>query len=101
MAAGAQFQRIPMPDRKPVTVTVDGMSSVVFDGDTVLTAVLAYRRHLRPSDYSSAFHSGFCLMGACQDCWVFDERGQRVRSCSTPVVDGQSIATIRGGYFDA
>jgi D-hydroxyproline dehydrogenase subunit gamma len=32
-------------------------------------------------------------MGACQDCWVWSERGERIRACSTPVVAGLSVLT--------
>ncbi|MEK1840069.1 MAG: 2Fe-2S iron-sulfur cluster-binding protein, partial [Pseudomonas sp.] len=33
----------------------------------------------------------FCLMGACQDCWVRLGDGRRVRACSTLLEAGQHI----------
>eukprot|EP01132_Coremiostelium_polycephalum_P016650 gene16650-20003_t len=48
-------------------------------------------RHLRGSDFSAERRAGFCLMGACQDCWVRLEDGRRVRACSTLLEDGQAI----------
>lgn len=72
---------------------VDGERVAVFEGDTVLTAVLTHRRHLRRFEFSSAFRSGFCLMSACQDCWVSTAAGDRIRACSTLATDGLGIVT--------
>ena len=32
-------------------------------------------------------------MGACQDCWVWTESGERLRACSTPVQEGMAVLT--------
>jgi predicted molibdopterin-dependent oxidoreductase YjgC len=32
-------------------------------------------------------------MGACQDCWVALETGERLRACSTPLAPGMRIVT--------
>ena len=37
--------------------------------------------------------AGFCLMGACQDCWVWLADGPRVRACTTPVAEGMHVLT--------
>jgi NADH dehydrogenase/NADH:ubiquinone oxidoreductase subunit G len=37
--------------------------------------------------------SGFCLMGACQDCWVWTEDGERLRACTTVVREGLRVTT--------
>jgi aerobic-type carbon monoxide dehydrogenase small subunit (CoxS/CutS family) len=37
--------------------------------------------------------AGFCLMGACQDCWVWTADGQRVRACTTVVSKDLDIVT--------
>ena len=34
---------------------------------------------------------GFCLKGACQDCCVWSERGERLRACSTAVHAGLAV----------
>ena len=39
----------------------------------------ALRRH----EFSDEARAGFCLMGACQDCWVWLADGRRVRACTT------------------
>jgi len=35
--------------------------------------------------------AGFCLMGACQDCWVWLADHSRVRACTTVVADGMHV----------
>ncbi|TMM35362.1 (2Fe-2S)-binding protein, partial [Colwellia ponticola] len=37
----------------------------------------------------------FCLMGACQDCWVWTRSGERLRACSNEVRDGLDIVTTQ------
>ncbi|MER8802273.1 (2Fe-2S)-binding protein [Mesorhizobium sp. M0520] len=96
-----QFQRLQLPAREVVRCAVDDMPLEVFAGDTVLTAVLTHRRNLRPFEFADAARAGFCLMGACQDCWVHLETGERVRACSTQVVEGMRIATNLGRCFHA
>jgi hypothetical protein len=52
-------------------------------GDTVLAAALAHGRVLRQFEFDATFRAGFCLMGACQDCWMWTESGGRLRACPT------------------
>ncbi|WP_246091588.1 (2Fe-2S)-binding protein [Aliirhizobium smilacinae] len=100
MTSAGQFHRIPVSERREITCRVDGKPISVFEGDTVLTAVLTFRRDLREFEFSSDLRSGFCLMGACQDCWVRKSNGERIRACSTLVADGQEIVTQHGGKTD-
>jgi hypothetical protein len=60
-------------------------------GDTVLTAVLTQAEHLRHSEFSGAPRAGFCMMGACQDCWMQLEDGSRLRACSTFIEPGMRL----------
>lgn len=99
MDAEHQFERLSLPKRQAVYCVVDGAEVVAFSGDTVLTAVLAHRRSLRPFEFDDADRAGFCLMGACQDCWVHRENGERLRACSTPVAEGMIIVTTSGRRF--
>jgi len=48
---------------------------------------------VRVSEFSGTPRAGFCLIGACQDCWVRTEAGARVRACSTPIAEGMRIVT--------
>jgi predicted molibdopterin-dependent oxidoreductase YjgC len=86
--------RLVEADRPVVEFILDGEPVTAQMGDTVLTAVLALRRHLRHSDFGDGPRAGFCLMGACQDCWVRAD-GVPVRACGTLVSDGVTIATSR------
>jgi D-hydroxyproline dehydrogenase subunit gamma len=83
--AGPQGQQLPF--------TLDGMACTGAAGDTVLTAVLAQGDRLRHSEFSASPRAGFCLMGACQDCWMSLADGRRLRACSTPLEPGMQLLT--------
>ena len=92
-----QFQRLAgFRDRPRLTCRIDGRPADVHAGDTVLTAILSLRRHLRAADLSEERRAGFCLMGACQDCWVGLDDGTPIRACTTLVEAGMAIVTGRG-----
>ncbi len=93
MTGIAQLHRIGETDRMPVTFTVDGIPVNALAGDTVLTAVLASRVRLRDNEFDGSPRAGFCMLGACQECWVWLADGRRLRACSTPIVDGLAILT--------
>ncbi|MDN7585749.1 (2Fe-2S)-binding protein [Burkholderia seminalis] len=95
-ADGAQFVRIAERERAAVAFTLDGRPAQALAGDTVLTAILVAQRRVRVSEFSGQPRAGFCLIGACQDCWVRTEAGARVRACSTPIADGMRIVTAAG-----
>ncbi len=92
----AQLVRLAEADRAPVFFTLDGVPVSALEGDTVLTAILTQRLALRVSDFSGEPRAGFCLIGACQDCWIRTEAGQRVRACSTAIESGMRLLTIAG-----
>jgi len=87
----ALFKRLAELDRPALAFTLDGQPASGLLGDTVLTAVLTSGDHLRGSDFSAEPRAGFCLMGACQDCWVQLGDGRRVRACSTLLEAGLSV----------
>lgn len=76
-----------------VTITVDGAAVQAFAGESVLVAVLAAAPRLRVHEVDGTPRAGFCLMGACQDCWVWMADGHRVRACTTRVADGMDVMT--------
>jgi NADH dehydrogenase/NADH:ubiquinone oxidoreductase subunit G len=43
------------------------------------------------SEFGDGPRAGFCLMGACQDCWVAVEGMGRVRACTTLAQDGMAV----------
>jgi predicted molibdopterin-dependent oxidoreductase YjgC len=89
------FQRLADTDRTAIEIKIDGDSVQALDGDTVLTAIMLHLDHLRLSDFGDEQRAGFCLMGACQDCWVSDGAGRRLRACTTYIKPGLEIVTGR------
>lgn len=87
----ALFKRLTELDRPSVPFTLDGQAVSGLAGDTLLTAVLTCADHVRGSDFSAQARAGFCLMGACQDCWIRLGDGRRVRACATPLEAGMQV----------
>lgn len=89
----SRFIRLDEHDRPAVRLQIDGQSIEALAGDTLIVALLTHRRRLRDSEFGDGARAGFCLMGACQDCWVWTEHGERLRACSTEVTPGMSVLT--------
>jgi D-hydroxyproline dehydrogenase subunit gamma len=89
------FHRIARVEKATIPFTLDGVACEGKTGDNVLTAILCHAERLRQSEFSGAPRAGFCQMGACQDCWVQCEDGERLRACSTPLTEGMRIVTAR------
>jgi aerobic-type carbon monoxide dehydrogenase small subunit (CoxS/CutS family) len=89
----SQFVRITERERAQVEFFIDGHPAVGLCGDTLLTAVMLHARRLRNTEFTGEPRGGFCLMGACQDCWVQLEGGRRVRACSTLIANGMRVVT--------
>ena len=93
MKTDGRIVRLAERDRAKVRLVLDGEMCSALAGDTVLTAMLASGHALRNSEFGPEPRAGFCLMGACQDCWVWQEEGPRLRACSTPVAEGMRLRT--------
>jgi predicted molibdopterin-dependent oxidoreductase YjgC len=83
--------RLAESHRAPLHFYLDGVERQALHGDTVLTAVLLSAGSLRSAEFGIERRAGFCLMGACQDCWMWQEDGPRIRACSTPVRAGMRL----------
>jgi predicted molibdopterin-dependent oxidoreductase YjgC len=90
-----QFRRIAERERRRIAFTLDGVETEALEGDSVLTAILTNRGHLRIAEFSETPRAGFCLMGACQDCWVATADGTALRACTTALTEGMAIVTRR------
>ncbi|NKI92354.1 (2Fe-2S)-binding protein [Rhizobacter sp. SG703] len=88
--------RLAETGRARVAFTLDGAPAAALEGDTVLTAVLTQRDRLRRNEFSGAPRAGFCLMGACQDCWIATADGERLRACSTFIAPGMALLSGEG-----
>ncbi|WCM24009.1 (2Fe-2S)-binding protein [Paraburkholderia bryophila] len=94
--AEPQFVRVAEMQREPLRFFLDGREVGALQGDTLLTAVLMQQRRVRDSEFSGAPRAGFCLIGACQDCWMRSEDGKRLRACSTLVTEGMRVVSRFG-----
>ena len=93
ITAVPRFVRLAETGRTPITLQVDGKALRALQGDTLLVAMLTQGRRLRDSEFGDGPRAGFCLMGACQDCWVWTEAGERLRACSTVAEPGMAVLT--------
>ncbi len=93
-AQGGRFHRLDETGRKPIAISVGHRRIEALEGDTLLTALLLAGGHLRQSEFGDRPRAGFCLMGACQDCWVSLADGRRLRACTTIAEDGMVLEPI-------
>ena len=91
--ATGRIVRLAEQERPPLCFTLDGNACEALAGDTVLTAILSSSPALRQSEFGPEKRAGFCLMGACQDCWVWQQEGTRLRACSTLIAEGMQLLT--------
>ena len=76
-----------------VRLLVDGKAVEARQGESVLSAVLAVSGHVRELESNGEKRAGFCLLGACQDCWVWFADAPRGRACTTEVREGMEVFT--------
>lgn len=92
-AQSGRILRLAETSRSQVPFTLDGVDCLALAGDSVLTAVLTAGPVLRWSEFGPEGRAGFCLMGACQDCWIWTEERTRLRGCSTFIAPGMRLLT--------
>jgi predicted molibdopterin-dependent oxidoreductase YjgC len=90
---GPRFRRVGETARPIIRITIDGEVCVALVGDTLMTAILTLSGRLRLAEFGGEPRAGFCLMGACQDCWVRLEDGRRMRACTTYAANGMAVLT--------
>ncbi len=90
------LRRITRKEHAAIAFTLDGAPCEGRAGDTLLSAILSRSDSLRRTEFSGEPRAGFCQMGACQDCWVMTETGERLRACTTPLQPGMRIVTMTG-----
>ena len=91
-----QLQRLAEQSRPPVDFVLNGQPATALQGDTVLTAVLTQSQQLRTNEFAATPRAGFCMMGACQDCWVTlggADAGRKLRACSTLLCADMQVCT--------
>lgn len=88
------LQRLNVAQSSRVRISVDGQALVARSGETVLTALRLGPGHVHMFEFGAEKRAGFCLMGACQDCWLWLDDGSRRRACTTRVEDGMTLTTM-------
>ena len=88
-----RFVRLAEANRPAIALTIDSVACSALEGDTLLVALMCNGRRARDSEFGDGPRAGFCLMGACQDCWVWTPEGERLRACSTTVTSGMTVLT--------
>ena len=96
-----RFLRLGATGRSRIELVLDGRAIEAFEGDSLLVALLTNARAVRVSEFGDGARAGFCLMGACQDCWVWTESGERLRACTTAAAPGLRILSREpeGGWL--
>lgn len=95
------LHRVAAFDTPLVRFTLDGATITARAGESLLAAILTHTDHLRRHEQTSAKRAGFCLMGACQDCWVWFGPDRRGRACTTEVAAGMRVSTSPAPPADA
>lgn len=79
----------------PVSVLVNGRSVEAYEGESVLTALIAAGVLTMSRDSFGRVRTPFCNMGVCFDCMIdvesADGVSSRVRACLAPVRAGLRI----------
>ena len=88
-----RFIRLAETGRAPISLRIDGEPAQALAGDTLLVALLTHGRRVRDSEFGDGPRAVFCLIGACQDCWVWRDNGERLRACSTAAEAGMAVLT--------
>ena len=96
---GGRLVRAAKLGTPTVRISFDGMAIAAQEGESILAAVLRSAGRLRRFEFAAEDRAGFCLMGACQDCWVWLGAGTRARACTTPVEDGMAISSRQPAGF--
>ena len=90
---GPLLHRVQARTAPRVAIRIDGEPAEAFEGESVLVAMLSLGTALRRHEADGAPRAGFCLMGACQDCWVWMSDGRRLRACTTRIEAGMELLT--------
>lgn len=89
--SGGQFLPLRSGKQPDFTIHIDNHLIPAYRGETIISALLRQQKYLSFSEFDGAPRAGFCLMGACQDCSVWTQDGERLRACRAIVEEGQRL----------
>jgi predicted molibdopterin-dependent oxidoreductase YjgC len=85
------------PVGKEVEITVDGQKIKAYEGEPILSALLASGKRINRYTVKRKEPRGlYCGIGQCTDCAMIVDGQPNVRTCITPVRDGMVIKTQHG-----
>jgi hypothetical protein len=93
----ALFMRAVPRSGAVLPFSFDGAALTGHAGETVMTAILCAGSRLRRFEFGPADRAGFCVMAACQDCWLWTQAGERIRACTTPLEAGMCLSSSAPG----
>ena len=87
---------LSMDDRKKVSITVDGRSLDVIEGEILAAALWANGFISLGHNPSNGSHRGlYCGIGHCYECRVTVDGVEDIRSCLIRVRDGMRVSLQR------
>ena len=86
-----------LPDRKTITILVDGREIEAFEGESIAAAMYAagLRVH-RITPKNGEPRGVFCNIGRCTDCIMKVDGQPNVRTCVTRVKEGMVVESLKG-----
>lgn len=78
-----------------VTITIDGASHRVAEGDLLAAVLLSHDVSAFRRDTHGQPRAPLCAMGTCHECRVTVDGVDGVRACLLPVRDGMRVETAR------
>ena len=86
-----------MPERKIITLTVDGKQIDAYEGESIAAALFAagIKVHRTTPKYGEP-RGIFCNKGRCTDCIMKVDGLPNVRTCVTKVRDGMVVESLSG-----
>lgn len=86
-----------LPDRKKVTIHVDGKKIEALEGESVAAAMCAAGIKVHRTTAKNGEPRGiFCNIGRCTDCIMKVDGQPNVRTCVTTVCDGMVVESLKG-----
>jgi predicted molibdopterin-dependent oxidoreductase YjgC len=85
------------PEKKTVTIFVDGEPVAAQEGEPIAAALMAAgKRVFRFTKKRQEPRGYFCGLGRCTDCAMNVNGIPQVRTCITPVEEGMQVETQHG-----
>ena len=92
-----------MPERRTITITVDGKKIEAYESESIAAALFAagIKVHRTTPKYGEP-RGIFCNKGRCTDCIMKVDGLPNIRTCVTKVREGMVVESLRGiGNWEA